>query len=74
MRTAEAQITLGVVAAREGDLEEAVMRGRKAISGNRKSLPSLTMVASDLVAVLTNKYDSEPEVEEYLEQIRGLRG
>lgn len=67
MRTAEAQITLGVVAAREGDLEEAVMRGRKAISGNRKSLPSLTMVASDLVAVLTNKYDSEPEVEEYLE-------
>lgn len=73
MRTAEAQITLGVVAAREGDLEEAVMRGRKAISGDRKSLPSLTMVASDLAAVLTRQYDGEPEAEAYMEQLRSLQ-
>jgi len=39
MRIAEAQITLGVVAAREGDLDEAVSRGRRALAGDRKLLP-----------------------------------
>ena len=48
MRIAEARITLGVVAAREGDLEHAVQLGSAALSGERKSLPSLVMVSRDL--------------------------
>lgn len=45
MRIAEERLTLGVAAAREGDLYEAVSQGRRAIDGARKSLPSLAMVA-----------------------------
>jgi hypothetical protein len=43
MRLAEARITLGVVAARQGDIEEAVHHGKEALNGRRKSLPSLLM-------------------------------
>ena len=39
MRIAEAQITLGVVAARDGDLDEAVAYGQRAMATGRKSLP-----------------------------------
>ena len=48
MRLAEARITLGVIAARDGDLEQAVQLGSRALSGPRKSLPSLVMVSRDL--------------------------
>ena len=41
MRIAEARITLGVVAARQGDIEQAVHHGEHALAGQRKSLPSL---------------------------------
>ena len=41
MRLAEARITLGVAAAREGDLEGAIHHGQQALNGQRKSLPSL---------------------------------
>ncbi|GAB3546205.1 transcriptional regulator with XRE-family HTH domain [Actinopolyspora lacussalsi] len=73
MRIAEAQITLGVVAAREGDLESAVTYGRRAITGDRKSLPSLAMVSQDLAQVLNSQYAGEEETESYLEQLRDLR-
>src|SRR5262249_21433024 len=39
MRTAEAWVTLGVIAAREGDIEQAVHQGERALSGPRQSLP-----------------------------------
>ncbi|MGQ0482000.1 MAG: XRE family transcriptional regulator [Pseudonocardia sp.] len=73
MRIAEAQITLGVVAAREGDLDEAVARGRRAIAGDRKSLPSLAMVSRDLGHVLAEQYAGEPEAEVYLDQLRAMQ-
>jgi hypothetical protein len=73
MRIAEAQITLGVVAAREGDLDEAVSYGRRAINTGRKSLPSLAMVSQDLAAVLRERYPGEPEATEYLEQLRAIQ-
>lgn len=44
MRVAEARVTLGVVAARPGELEEAVHFGQEARISPPKSLPSLTMV------------------------------
>ncbi|OXM62580.1 MULTISPECIES: helix-turn-helix domain-containing protein [Amycolatopsis] len=73
MRVAEAQVTLGVIAARQGDVEEAVERGRRAITGDRKSLPSLAMVSQDLATVLHERYAGLPEVDEYLTQLRNLR-
>src|SRR5918911_246587 len=39
MRVAEAEITLGVLAARNGEPEQAVDYGRRALTGERKSLP-----------------------------------
>ena len=52
MRLAEARFTLGVVAARQGDLEGAIGQGERALNGERKSLPSLLMVSRDLTRVL----------------------
>jgi transcriptional regulator with XRE-family HTH domain len=49
MRIAEARLTLGVTAARRGDLDAAQAAGAQALTAsNRKSLPSLIMVASEL--------------------------
>ena len=73
MRIAEAQITLGVVAAREGDLDEAVAHGRRALAGGRKSLPSLAMVSRDLGRVLADRYAGEPEAEAYLQELRAIQ-
>ncbi len=73
MRIAEAQITLGVIAAREGDLDEAVAHGRRALAGDRKSLPSLAMVSHDLGHVLAEHYAGEPEAAGYLEQLRAMQ-
>lgn len=73
MRLAEARITQGVIAAREGDLDEAVAHGRRAISGDRKSLPSLAMVSQDLASVLRDRYAGEAEAQDYLEQLRSIQ-
>jgi tetratricopeptide (TPR) repeat protein len=73
MRIAEAQITLGVVAAYEGDLDEAIARGNRALEGPRKSLPSLALVSRDLGKALVERYPKEPGVEAYLEQLSSLQ-
>lgn len=73
MRIAEANITLGVVAAREGDLNEAITFGRRALAGDRKSLPSLAMVSQDLEVVLRNQYETESEAREYLHDLSRIR-
>jgi DNA-binding XRE family transcriptional regulator len=48
MRNAEAQLTLAVIAARRGDVEEATALGVQALQNGRQSRPSLLMVASEL--------------------------
>lgn len=73
MRIAEARITLGVAAAHEGDLDEAVSHGRKAISGDRKSLPSLALASQDLAAALRKHYSGEPDAELYQEELRAIQ-
>ncbi|MEB3368072.1 helix-turn-helix domain-containing protein [Saccharopolyspora mangrovi] len=73
MRIAEAQVTLGVVAAREGNLDEAIGYGRRALEGDRKSLPSLAMHSQDLAQVLKDRYEGEPEADAYLEQLQGIQ-
>jgi hypothetical protein len=65
MRIAESQLTLGVVAARRGDLERAISLGEEALAIDRKSQPSLLMVGSELDAVLRDKYTNEPAVTDF---------
>jgi len=72
MRNAEARITLGVVAARSGDLDQAVSYGRRALNGDRKSLPSLLMCSKELATLLRDRYPKEPEAVSYLDEVRAL--
>jgi len=72
MRLAEARITLGVVAARQGDLEHAVHHGEQALSGTRESLPSLVMVSRDLTRVLKDRYPTEQVAKAYIDQLTSM--
>ncbi len=72
MRLAEARITLGVIAARQGELEQAIDHGIHALGAPRKSLPSLLMVSGDLTRVLNDQYPKEPETQAYLDQLHSL--
>lgn len=65
MRMAEARLTLGVAAARAGDLEQAVDVGMRAFTSTRRSLPSLLMVGGELDAELSSRYPREPVVDEF---------
>ena len=65
MRYAEATLTLGVVAARRGDLDQAVALGHRALQVDRRSVPSLRMVGGELDAELRTRYGGEPRVAEF---------
>lgn len=65
MRKAEAQITLGVAAARAGDLSRAVQYGVQALDKDRVSGPSLLMVGSELDNVLRERYPESPEARDF---------
>src|SRR5487761_213729 len=73
MRIAEARVTLAVSAARQGDLDQALSYGRRAIGGDRKSLPSLRMVVGDLTRLRNDRYAEEPETADYLEQVHVIQ-
>ena len=70
MRLAEARVTLGVVAARRGDAEEAIHHGSQAFAGQRKSLPSLAMVSRDLIRVLKERYPTESSKQSYMQELQ----
>jgi hypothetical protein len=72
MRNAEARVTLGVIAARNGDLERAVDLGEQALDGERKSLPSLLMCSRELGNALRQADEKHPAVASYLEHLRVL--
>jgi transcriptional regulator with XRE-family HTH domain len=72
MRMTEARLTLAAVAAREGDLEQAVTTGIGALSGQRKSLPSLLMVGGELEAELRSRYPGESGPAEFREALRSV--
>ena len=72
MRIAEARITLGVAAARDGDLDEALSQGRRAIEGRRRSLPSLAMVARDLTTLLAERYGDHTEARDFAVAVRAV--
>jgi transcriptional regulator with XRE-family HTH domain len=72
MRMAEARLTLGVVAARSGDLEQAVAVGTAAFAATRRSLPTLLMVAGELDVELWRRYPREPAADEFRATLRAL--
>lgn len=73
MRNAEARITLGVISAREGEVEQALDYGRKAISGERLSVPSLLMVSTELATIVGDRFPANPDATDYLDQLKQLR-
>jgi hypothetical protein len=72
MRNAEARVTLGVTAAREGDLEQALTMGERALQGDRQSVPSLIMTSRELAAEMRRRYPAEPAAQDYLDRLRSL--
>ncbi|MFJ5267109.1 XRE family transcriptional regulator [Streptomyces sp. NPDC088358] len=72
MRNSEARVTLGVTAAREGDLEQALTMGERALEGDRQSVPSLIMTSRELAAEIRRRYSSEPAAQDYLARLRSL--
>jgi hypothetical protein len=70
---AEARLTLGVSAARSGELEEAVTVGESAFNAERKSLPTLLMVANELQSELTTRYPKENPTRDYRDKLVELR-
>ena len=72
MRNAEARLTLGVVAARQGDLEQAINYGELALTGERKSLPSLLMVSKELAVLVNKQFANAPETRAYIDHLTTL--
>lgn len=73
MRNAEARVTLGTIAARRGDIDGAVDWGVQAVTADRKSLPSLLMVATDLTNAINDVAPEASAAKEYRERISALR-
>ncbi|MVO84099.1 tetratricopeptide repeat protein [Streptomyces sp. p1417] len=69
MRAAEARLTLGVSAARTGDMEQAVGMGTVALEADRKSLPSLLLVANELDRELRSRYPREIASRDFHERV-----
>jgi len=72
MRNSAAQLTLGVVAARNSELEAAVYHGTRALRGERTSLPSLLMASRELRQVLDHRFAAAPETAAYAHEVRFL--
>ena len=72
MRMAEARLTLAAIAAREGDLEQAVTTGINALGGQRKSLPTLLMVGAELDSELHQRYPGESATNDFHEALNSV--
>lgn len=73
MRAAEARLTLAVTAARGGALDEAVHLADTALAADRRSLPSLLLVADELDRELRSRHPRERATRHVHERIRDLR-
>ena len=70
---AEARLTLGVVAGRDGDIDDALAYGYRAFQAERRSMPHLIMVGEELRRVLDARYPGDPDVAEFSQRLRDLR-
>lgn len=59
MRVAQARIDLGIVAARRGDLDEAVSHGESALEFDRRSLVDLVSRTGELDRIIQDRYRGE---------------
>lgn len=69
MRTAESTLTLGVAAARRGDLEAAVAFGLEALAIGRRSKPHLRMVGAELDRVLADRFTGHDQTRRFHEAL-----
>lgn len=69
MRVADVQISLGILAARGGDLDFAHSTGTAALNIERQSLPSLRLVAYELASELDTHFPDHPLTREYRSRI-----
>lgn len=74
MWAVEANATLAVVAARGGDLEQAVTLGEGLLSKDRQSRPSFGLVAAELGHELRQRYGGEPVAKIFVERVRAAAG
>ncbi|MGH3274953.1 MAG: helix-turn-helix domain-containing protein [Streptosporangiaceae bacterium] len=65
MRSAEARLTLGIVAARDGDLDQALSLGEMALADGRQSVPSLLMVGQEMAAELRRARPANGQAAEF---------
>lgn len=65
MRTAEARLTLAVVAARNGELDQALAIAVEALSIDRRSRPSLLMLGTELDDALRRLYPKEARATDF---------
>jgi hypothetical protein len=72
IRLAETRVDLGLVAAREGEIDEACELGRQALASERKSGSTLGRVA-ELDAVLMREHPEVGEVVDLHEQLQAAR-
>jgi transcriptional regulator with XRE-family HTH domain len=72
MRIAESRITLGIMAGRAGDLEQAVDHGKTGLKNGRQSKPHLLMVASELDRELQDRFPGEGLVTEFEETLHAV--
>jgi tetratricopeptide (TPR) repeat protein len=68
MRTAEARIDLGIVAARRGDLDQAVTLGESAFEFDRKSLTHLVSRTAELDRIMQDRYRGERLAQDFHER------
>jgi hypothetical protein len=74
MRKAEAELTLGVIAARNGALDDALTYGQHALAIERRSQPSLLMVGSELDRALQERFPTCADVHAFHEALLNATG
>lgn len=72
MRVSECRITLGILAGREGDLEQAVDLGLTGLKDGRQSKVHLQMIAGELEQELCRRFPGEELVAEFNEAVHSL--
>ena len=54
------------------NLTSVLSLGEQALTGERKSLPSLVMVSRDLTKIIKDRYSAEPTAKSYLDHLQAL--
>jgi hypothetical protein len=73
MRMSEARLTLGCIAAANGDLDEAAAMGADAFTADRKCLPGLLLLAGELETAMRGRYPDAAPAREFREQLATAR-